>query len=123
MQKILLVEDNDVTGKLISGILEEKGFRVKTLGEGASVVQVAKEFGPDLVLMDIVLPDMDGAEAVGLLQDNPKTTDIPVLFLSAILEKDAPNHTINVNEITYPALSKSITTSELLNAINKAIIK
>ena len=122
--KILAVEDNEVTGKLLNSVLNEKGFQVKILNEGSGIVDEAKKFNPHLILMDILLSDMDGADAVKLLQRDPRTSGIPVIFLSAIIEKRDPgSHTISVNDRIYPALSKSITTNDLLMTINQVLEK
>ena len=122
--KILVVEDNEVTGKLLNSLLSEKGYEVKILQEGSGIVDVAKKFSPHLILMDILLPDIDGAEAVKMLQRDVQTSDIPVIFLSAILEQDdMEDNTISVNDKVYPALSKSTTTNNLLNAIHTALKK
>ena len=122
--RILIVDDSEVTGKLLSSLLTEKGFQVKVLTEGAGVVNEAMKFNPNLILMDLLLADIDGADAVKLLLKHRRTADIPILFLSAILEKnDQQSNTISVNEREFPALSKSITSMELLNSINKALKK
>lgn len=120
--KILVVEDNEVTGKFLSSLLADKGYQVKVLKEGSDIIEESLKFNPNLILMDLLLPDIDGADAVKLLQNHPRTFDIPVIFLSAIIEKnEQQGNTISVNEKTYPALSKSITTLELLNTINKVL--
>ena len=122
--KILVVEDNEVTGKFLNSILSEKGYQVKVLNEGSGVVDMAKIFNPHLILMDILLSDMDGADVVKMLQREPRTAGIPVIFLSAIAEQDEhKNSTVSVNERFYPALSKSITTNDLLNTINQVLKK
>lgn len=120
--KILVVEDSEVTGKFLGSLLSGKGYQVKVLKEGSNVVDESLKFNPNLILMDLLLPDIDGADAVRLLQNHPHTSDIPVIFLSAIIEKDdQQGNTISVHEKTYPALSKSITTLELLNTINNVL--
>ncbi len=122
--KILIVEDNEVTGKFLHSLLSGKGYEVKILQEGSEVVDEARIFSPHLILMDILLPDMNGAEAVKMLQDDARTCNIPVIFLSAVHDQnDKEGNTITVNDIVYPAFGKSITTKNFLNAIQKALKK
>ena len=80
---ILIVEDNDKNLKLVRDILRFKGYRTleaATAGEGISL---AGEHRPDLILMDIQLPDMDGGTALIHLRGEPSTANIPVIALTA----------------------------------------
>ena len=83
MTKILLVEDNEMNRDMLSRRLERKGFEVIIAVDGLEGVNMARSERPDLVLMDMSLPVMDGWEAVRTLKDDPETQAIPVLGLSA----------------------------------------
>ncbi|MEE8525761.1 MAG: response regulator, partial [Thermoanaerobaculia bacterium] len=83
MQTILLVEDNEMNRDLISRRLKRRGFEVVLAVDGAEGVEKATELKPDLVLMDMGLPVMDGYEATRLLKANDATRGIPVVGLSA----------------------------------------
>lgn len=83
MTKILLVEDNEMNRDMLSRRLERKGFEVLIAVDGLEGVNMARSETPDLILMDMSLPVMDGWEAVRALKDNPETKSIPVLGLSA----------------------------------------
>lgn len=83
MTKILLVEDNEMNRDMLSRRLERKGFEVIIAVDGLEGVNMARSEKPDLVLMDMSLPVMDGWEAVRTLKDDPETQAIPVLGLSA----------------------------------------
>ncbi len=83
MQTILLVEDNEMNRDLISRRLKRRGFEVAVAVDGAEGVEKATELRPDLVLMDMGLPVMDGYEATRLLKANDATRGIPVVGLSA----------------------------------------
>ena len=121
---ILIIEDNEVTAKFLQGFLSGKGYMVKTIDKGLSIVEEAKEFKPNLLLVDILLPDIDGAEAVKLAQRERELADIPVIFLSAIIEEDKfRGNTITVNDREYPAYSKTISSDDLLKAIETALQK
>lgn len=83
MQRILLVEDNEVNRELIARRLKRRGFDVLTATDGAAGVETATAQLPDLVLMDIGLPILDGYEATRLIKENAATRHIPVIGLSA----------------------------------------
>ncbi len=83
MQRILLVEDNEVNRELIARRLKRRGFDVAIATDGAAGVETATAQVPDLILMDIGLPILDGYEATRLIQENAATRHIPVIGLSA----------------------------------------
>ena len=83
MARILLVEDNEMNRDMLSRRLERKGFEVLIAVDGQQGVNMARKETPDLILMDMSLPVMDGREAVRTLKDDPETQVIPVLGLSA----------------------------------------
>ena len=82
-EQILLVEDNEKNMKLFRDVLQAKGYRTLEATTGARAVEVATEHGPDLVLMDIQLPDIDGVEVLSRLRADGRTASIPVLALTA----------------------------------------
>jgi two-component system cell cycle response regulator DivK len=82
-ERVLVVEDNEKNAKLFRDVLQAKGFRVLEAATGASAVELAAEHQPNLVLMDIRLPDIDGVEALGRLRADERTAAIPVLALTA----------------------------------------
>jgi CheY-like chemotaxis protein len=81
--KILLVEDNEMNRDMLSRRLERKGFRVAIAIDGAQGLAMAISETPDLILMDMSLPEVDGWEATRRLKALPQTQSIPILGLSA----------------------------------------
>jgi two-component system cell cycle response regulator DivK len=81
--QILVVEDNDKNMKLFRDILAAKGYRTLEATTGGEAVALAAEHHPDLVLMDIQLPDIDGVAALGRLRADGRTASLPVLALTA----------------------------------------
>jgi two-component system cell cycle response regulator DivK len=81
--QILVVEDNDKNMKLFRDVLLAKGYRTLEATTGGEAVALAAEHAPDLVLMDIQLPDIDGVEALGRLRADGRTASVPVLALTA----------------------------------------
>jgi CheY-like chemotaxis protein len=82
-RRILLVEDNEMNRDMLSRRLERRGFEVVIAVDGAAGVAAAREQRPDLVLMDIGLPVMDGYAATRALKADPATRVIPVIALTA----------------------------------------
>ena len=82
-EQILVVEDNEKNMKLFRDVLVATGFRTLEATTASEAVELASEHTPDLVLMDIQLPDLNGVEALHLLRANERTATIPVLALTA----------------------------------------
>jgi two-component system cell cycle response regulator DivK len=83
MSLVLIIEDNDKNMKLARDVLQAKGFQTLEAVTGEDGVRLAKEHVPDLVLMDIQLPGINGIEAFRQLRADPKTARIPVVALTA----------------------------------------
>ncbi|PYU44734.1 MAG: two-component system response regulator [Acidobacteria bacterium] len=83
MPKILLVEDNEMNRDMLSRRLQRKGYSVVTAEDGEKGLLLARSETPDLILMDISLPAMDGWEVTRLLKANQSTRHIPIIALTA----------------------------------------
>ena len=83
MPKILLIEDNEMNRDMLSRRLQRKGYNVLSVGSGEQGLSLAGLEMPDLILMDISLPGMDGWEASRLLRADEKTRHIPIIALTA----------------------------------------
>jgi len=81
--RILIVEDNPLNLELATDILEAAGHTISSASEGRAGVQKAKEQLPDLILMDLRLPDLEGGAALKLLREDRQTAEIPVVALTA----------------------------------------
>src|SRR5580700_6588255 len=81
--KILIVEDNEMNRDMLSRRLERKGFEVVAATDGLEGVQMAMTTAPDLILMDMSLPHIDGWEATRRIKANPSTQRTPVIALTA----------------------------------------
>ncbi len=81
--KILLVEDNPATMEVMQQELEVLGYDVAVARDGAEAVEMAGSELPDLIIMDMLMPKMDGGEAAARIRKNPKTQAIPILAATA----------------------------------------
>ncbi len=84
---ILIVDDNERNLRLARDVLRAAGFRTLEAGSGTDGVAVAAEHLPDVILMDIRLPDMDGTEATRRLKDDPLTAHVPIVALTSLAMK------------------------------------
>ena len=83
MAKILIVEDNEMNRDMLSRRLERKGFEVVMAEDGQKGVDMSKSEDPDLILMDLSLPVMDGWQATSTIKANDETKEIPIIVLTA----------------------------------------
>jgi len=83
MSKILLVEDNEMNRDMLTRRLERKGFEVFIAVDGQAGINMATSSSPDIILMDLSLPVIDGWEATRKIKANPATQSIPVIALTA----------------------------------------
>jgi len=111
-ETILLVEDTKSVIDLINEFLIEKGFAVSVATNGIQALEVAPKLMPSLILMDILMPGMDGYETCRLLKQNQQTKHIPVIFISALTKTFDKVKAFQVGGIDY--ISKPIETDELL---------
>ena len=88
MKKILIIEDNQDVRENIAEILELSSYNVVTAENGIVGVEKAKEEYPDLILCDIMMPELDGYGVLKILHNDPKTINIPFIFLTAKVEKE-----------------------------------
>lgn len=83
MTKILLVEDNELNRDMLSRRLSKRGYQVEVAVNGAQGIEMARSLAPDLILMDVGLPGIDGLEATRRLKAEPGTSAIPIVALTA----------------------------------------
>ncbi len=83
MPRLLLIEDNDLNRDMLSRRLRRRGYEVRVAVDGATGVSAARAAPPDLIIMDLGLPVMDGWEATRLLKEAPETRSVPVVALTA----------------------------------------
>jgi len=108
--KILIVDDNPVNIDFLVELLKE--YDARTVIDGKSALAAVKEEKPDVILLDIVMPGMDGFEVCTKLKESPETEDIPIIFLSASHETNSIVKAFEVGGVDY--ISKPYKTQEVL---------
>ena len=121
---ILIVDDEKKIRELIDLRLSAEGFKVIQAADGHEGMQQARKHSPDLILMDVMMPKMDGAEAVNELQQDPATKDIPVIFLTSMITKEEEKSQafgIQLDTKQHRFIAKPFETENLLAEIHKAL--
>ena len=83
MPRILMIEDNEDNRDMLARRLRRRGFDVELAASGAEGIEMARTESPDLILMDLNMPDLDGWEATRLLKESPDTQHLPIIALTA----------------------------------------
>jgi two-component system, OmpR family, alkaline phosphatase synthesis response regulator PhoP len=115
-QKILVVDDEEPILELLKYNLEKGGYDVKTATDGAKAVEIAKRFIPDLVLLDIMMPKMDGVETCRQIKDLPELSKTFVVFLTARAEEYSEVAAFDVGADDY--ITKPIKPRALMSRIS-----
>lgn len=121
MARILVVEDNDMNRDMLSRRLSRKGFDIITAVDGQQGISLAIDENPDLILMDMSLPVMDGWEATRLLKAREQTRDIPIIGLSAHAMSGDKEKALNAGCDDYEI--KPIDFDRLLEKINNYLLR
>ena len=119
-KKILVVDDEKDILKMLEKKLTAEGYSVITASNGHDAVTLARTKSPDLIVLDVVMPNMEGGEVAEKLKEDVRTKNIPIIFLTALLSKNEEykeNHIIAGN-ITF---AKPIDTKELLAQIKRLL--
>src|ERR1035438_8264745 len=121
MKTILLIEDNNEMRENIAEILELSNFNVLSAKNGKIGVEIANKQKPDLIICDIMMPELDGYGVLHILGKNPDTMTIPFIFLTAKAEKSDFRKGMNLGADDY--ITKPFSDIELLDAIEMRLKK
>jgi diguanylate cyclase (GGDEF)-like protein len=116
---ILVADDEPVNRTLLERLLEREGYRVLAARNGSEAVEQARISLPDLVLLDVMMPEMDGLDACRLIKENETTRDIPIIFLSARDETEMKVSGLSLGADDY--ISKPFEAEELIARVHVAI--
>jgi len=117
--KILMVDDNKLNIRLLQEILQEEQFNVYTLDEGTNVLETSRSIKPDAILLDIMMPGIDGFEVCRLLKTDFDTKDIPVIMVTAKTEAEDMKRAFNLGAFDY--IKKPINEIEVLARLKSAL--
>jgi len=124
MPKILVVDDELGMVMLIKGFLEKFEYEIVTASDGKEGLAKAQNEKPDLILLDIMMPNMDGGDTVRALKSDSLTRNIPVIFLSAFVsgaEETKDQFSVTIDGTRYPAMAKPVELLPLLANIEELL--
>jgi sigma-B regulation protein RsbU (phosphoserine phosphatase) len=110
--RILIVDDLPMNVELLEHVLRSEGFRTLSAGNGAAAVAVSRASLPDLILLDVMMPEESGFETCARLKSDPLTSDIPVIFVSALNDVKNKVNGLRLGGVDY--LSKPVHAEEVL---------
>jgi CheY-like chemotaxis protein len=121
VKKILVIEDDQMVRLTTLDLLEAEGFETLVADNGRSGVKLAQEHLPDLIICDIMIPELDGYEVLNILHQSQTTSSIPFIFLTANADKNAIQRGLELGAADY--LTKPFALKQLLNAIHTHLKK
>ncbi len=121
MTKVLVIEDERYLLEDITELLQYTDFEVQGANNGSQGLEVAREYVPDLIICDIMMPDLDGYQVLENIRNNPLTANTPFIFLTAKADRDSMRQGMDLGADDY--LTKPFTSAELLTAINTRLIR
>ena len=116
MRRILIVDDEETNQRLLKAILQAKGYETLQAYNGAEGIKTAMESQPDLILMDIQIPEIDGIEAFKILQTEQLTRNIPIIALTSYAMSGDREKFLSLGFRDYVA--KPISINELLGLVD-----
>jgi len=119
MSLVLIVEDNEKNLKLVRDVLQVKGYSTIEAGTGEDGIRLARESQPDLILMDIQLPGINGIEALKILRADPSTAAIPAIAVTASVMQQDRNQITEAGFDGY--IGKPINLKEFLEAVRAMV--
>ncbi|MFH1401559.1 MAG: response regulator [Parcubacteria group bacterium] len=120
MKKILFIEDESALQKTFGDLLEAKGYRLVSALDGEIGLALAKKEKPDLILLDIILPKINGLEIMGKLKADPETKAIPIIILTNLESVNNVGKALELGATTY-LVKAQYSLDEILEKIEKAL--
>lgn len=121
-KKILLVEDDSFVSDIYQKKIESEGFKIITAENGVEAIKKLNELIPDLILLDIVMPYMDGMDVLKEIKANEKWKNIPVILLTNLSEKEKIEEAIGIGANDY-LIKSHFTPSEVIGKVNLILKK
>jgi CheY-like chemotaxis protein len=120
-KRILVVDDEESLTRLLKVCLEESGrFDVQVENVATQALETARQFHPDLILLDVMMPEIDGGVLVNQFRENPRFKDVPIVFLTALT---TPTEVHQRGGIIggLPFLAKPVDIPEVIDCLNKQL--
>lgn len=120
MTKIAIIEDDSVINQMYRMKFEATGYDVATASDGEAGIAVVKKFKPDIILLDLQMPHMNGAEALELIRKMPESAHTPVIILTNLGEEEAPTSLRRLGIHSY-IVKADLTPSQVVSRVKEAL--
>lgn len=122
MTKIAIIEDDPVINQMYRMKFEATGFDVQVADNGIKGVELIKEFSPDIVLLDLLMPEMSGAEALEKIRSQDWGKNIPVIILTNLGEEEAPSNIRDLGVSSY-IVKANLTPRQVVERVKETLSK
>ena len=120
-KRVLIIDDEESFCKLVKKNIEQTGeFEVHIATNGEDGIRLAREIKPDLILLDVIMPGMDGADVISIIRNDESIKDTPIVFLTAIVKEEEVSSQASFIR-GYSLLAKTVTVGELIACIKKNV--
>jgi two-component system alkaline phosphatase synthesis response regulator PhoP len=121
IKRVLIIDDEEDFCKLVKKNIDKTGeFEAHIATNGEDGIRLAREMKPDLILLDIVMPGMDGTDIIALIRNDESIKDTPIVFLTAIVKEEEISPEASCTR-GYSLLAKTVTVGELIACIKKNV--
>ena len=120
MTKIAIIEDDPVISQMYRMKFEATGFDVETAGDGETGIRMVEKFRPDIILLDLQMPNMNGNDALKEIRKEKSGKDIPVIILTNLGEEEAPDDLKSLNIHSY-IVKADLTPSQVVAKVKDAL--
>ena len=117
MENILIIDDDPATTRLLEVLLTREGYNIQTENISANAIQITREFSPNLIILDLMMPGTDGLQVCKLIKTDPNIAPIPIIMFSAVNETKLRKRAFEAGVSEY--ISKPIHPDELKKKIRE----
>jgi DNA-binding response OmpR family regulator len=115
MENILIIDDDPATTRLLEVLLTREGYNIQTENISANAIQITKDFSPNLIILDLMMPGTDGLQICKMIKTDPHISPIPIIMFSAVNESNLRKEAFEAGVSEY--ISKPIHPDELKQKI------
>jgi len=120
---VLIVDDEPLFTELVKTTLDRRGeYLTKVVNDSRKALDIARDFLPDAILLDVLMPDLDGGEISGLLEQDPILQSVPVIMLTGLISNDEIDEDSVATIHRRPALAKPVTAEKLVRSIEQSLV-
>lgn len=118
---ILIADDDPINLTMLKSVISKAGYSVLTADNGTEALEIARIQTPDVIVLDIMMPNMDGTEVAATLKKDPRTRAIPIILLSSLVSTQEERNKVKKGFVSY--LSKPFDREKLLNEIRGRLVE